>query len=156
MLIGGGIGGTAGGLRIIVLVLLVQAIRGKNDHALDSQTSLARQQAVGIAAGIATALFILVTITTFALVYREPGSTEVCAFEAVSACCNVGLSAGLITKLSIQSQVVMILAMLLGRIVPLGILLRCIPLVSATPNNTTPSAEPEFSIEERLHLDARS
>jgi len=116
MIIGGGIGGATGGLRIIIFTLLICMALSKKPRAA---------QAVSIAAGLATAMWALIALTTFALIYRESASPQACVFEAVSACCNVGLTAGVTGLLSVQGKIVITLAMILGRLIPFMILLRC-------------------------------
>lgn len=130
MLVGGGLGGTAGGLRIvIVFVLLGTLLRPTADPApLNGQDAdpphgrNAAPTALKAAAGIASAMTLLIAFTALFLIYREPAAPEACVFEAVSACCNVGFTTGLTRTLQPESQVVVILAMLLGRIVPLAML----------------------------------
>jgi Trk-type K+ transport system membrane component len=73
-----------------------------------------------------TGMIALVAATTLILVYREAGTLEACTFEAVSACCNVGFSTGLTRSLSVEGRVAIILAMLLGRILPLALLARAV------------------------------
>jgi len=163
MLIGGGLGGSAGGLRIVIPVLLASSMlprrrlpltagpvavdprgdflsfSGESAEAADAGTlarTARRHQALAIAAALTVAMFALVALTTFVLVYREPGSLEADSFEAVSACCNVGLSTGLTQQLSVQGRIALILAMLLGRVLPPGILLRCTGASSMTPGET--------------------
>lgn len=130
MFIGGGIGGTVGGLRITIFLLLCTALffRRSDQDTLQPPSmvdqKLQRYQALRIAASITAALMTLIFLTTLALTYREVGSFETCIFEATSACCNNGLSAGLTARLSVQGRVIIMLAMLLGRVVPIGLLLR--------------------------------
>ena len=129
MLIGGAVGGTAGGLRILVVILLAGAV-GK--YGLRSSS---RQRVITAAAGVAASMLVLIGLVTFVLVYRqagEDGSMEAGLFEAVSACCNVGFSTGLTRQIAelkpvdrLPSQLALMIGMLLGRVLPLGILLRC-------------------------------
>ncbi len=120
MFIGGGIGGTGGGLRItLVLLLLSNWLRPRKENG-------APDRAAALSMAVATlAIFMgLIFLTAFGLLYREAGAFEACLFEAVSACCNVGLSTGLTAQLSVQGRVIIILAMFLGRVLPLCVLLR--------------------------------
>jgi len=136
MLVGGGVGGAAGGLRIIVVLLLigvvVRAIRADAPRPRGSDPA----RAVAIAAAVATAMILLIGATALALIYREAGSFLACLFEAVSAVCNAGLSLGITSELSLPGRIVVILAMLIGRLIPLTILMRGItpaPAVTAKP-----------------------
>ncbi len=120
MLIGGGLGGAAGGLRIVVVWLLIGSVLIGSGRAGSAMVF----KGIVAAAAIAAAMAILIGATALILIYREAGSFEACTFEAISACCNVGFSTGLTPQLSIEGRCAIILAMLLGRILPLGILLR--------------------------------
>ncbi len=129
MLIGGGVGGTAGGLRIAMLLLLLSALvsPGRTLRAGElSPRQIGRQQGMILAAAIAVTLCGLAALCALVLIYRETGSPLVCLFEAVSATCNVGLSTGLTQQLSVHGRVAVMLAMLLGRVLPLALLMRCL------------------------------
>ncbi|HSW46064.1 MAG TPA: potassium transporter TrkG [Phycisphaerae bacterium] len=128
MLVGGDVGGTAGGLRLTVVLLLLAAIRFRwtSDSSAGNISPGARHQALAVAAGLVACMALLIGATTLVLAYRETGSPIACMFEAISACCNVGFSTGLTDQLSVQGRVAVILAMLLGRVVPLAFLLRCL------------------------------
>jgi len=139
MLMGGAVGGSAGGLRIAVVLLLITKIgtvtylqgRERGTGRLSRRSILPRQRAIVAAAAVATSMFAVIGLTTFVLVYRQAGSLEASLFEAVSACCNVGFSTGLTRQLGdvsvvdrLAGQSALMLAMVLGRVLPLGILLR--------------------------------
>ncbi|GMU23659.1 MAG: hypothetical protein AMXMBFR13_37370 [Phycisphaerae bacterium] len=192
-LTGGAIGGTAGGLRLVVVAVLIATLLGRrraNHHVLESlstpdstpptpstpdspptsplspnappptpfnadaslpappgeasastspeepsadgDSTLTQRHPPGhreclhAAAAAFTGMIALVAATTLILVYRETGTLEACTFEAVSACCNVGFSTGLTRSLSVEGRVAIILAMLLGRILPLALLARAV------------------------------
>jgi len=129
MLIGGDVGGTAGGLRLLVLALLASTLFFKPGGSQRFAGRPAawngpRSHVLAVAVAAAFALGLIVATSALVLVYREAGSPMACLFEAVSASCNVGFSAGLTGRLSVQGRVVVILAMLAGRVVPLAILMR--------------------------------
>ena len=128
MLAGGEVGGTAGGMRLLVLFLILGTLFSGGSAPTDAaagRKAAARHQALTLAVGATFALLLIVGLTTLALTYREAGSPQACLFEAISACCNVGFSAGLTSPhLSPQGVVTLILAMLLARVIPLAILLR--------------------------------
>ena len=120
MLIGGGIGGTGGGLRItLVCLLLTCGLRPRKEN-----NTPGRAAGLAMAATVLAIFMGLMFLTIFGLLYREAGSVEACLFEAVSACGNVGLSAGLTAQLSVQGRILIMLAMFLGRVLPLCVLLR--------------------------------
>lgn len=128
MLVGSDVGGTGGGLRLMVLFLLLgtlafHPIRVEPVPGREPQPD--RQYALGLAVGAAVTLFLLIAITTLILTYREAASPQACLFEAISACCNVGFSTGMTPQLSVLGRVALIVAMLLSRTIPLAILLRC-------------------------------
>jgi len=129
MFIGGDVGGTAGGLRLTVVLLLFTAFRFSYvspNPSKGSYPAAGRQQVIAIAAGAVAAMILLVGLTSLVLVYREAGSPVACLFEATSACCNVGFSTGLTTQLSTEGRLGILLAMILGRVIPLAFLLRCL------------------------------
>jgi len=174
MLIGGGIGGTAGGLRIVMVAILLGTLlggrrnarlisEGRQDarppihvgqdacspiHGQDVHPPIggqdARAMAVQVAAGVATAMLLLIAFTALVLIYREPASFEACVFEALSACCNVGFTTGITRSLQPESQVMVILAMLLGRILPLAVLANCLwpPAAAPRSKHSTPTDQP--------------
>jgi len=162
MVIGGGVSGTAGGLRLVLLFLLIGAVFSKPIvpvyNAGDARRVAGRQQALTIAASVAFLMFVLIGLTAGTLIYRETGSPQACAFEAVSACCNVGFSTGLTQQLSVQGRAVLILAMLLGRVVPLALLLRCRQVPVPPPPGSGPvvilpgEREPKVSASESIPL----
>jgi trk system potassium uptake protein TrkH len=114
MLVGGGIGGTAGGVRILAAVLCVRAVvRPGRDEAVSA--------AVWSVMG---AMLLLIAGSTLVLLYRDVGSPEASLFEAVSAACNVGFTTGLTRQLYVEPKLALILTMLMGRAIPLGLLAR--------------------------------
>lgn len=140
-LIGGGIGGTTGGLRILIFVLLVGAICAHccsktvtQEQTLPDSCVLGRRQVLNTAAGIAAAIVGVIGAATLVLAYREAASLEACLFEAVNATCNAGFTTGMTPMLSSEGKIALILAMWLGRVVPLAMLLRylCASLNSET------------------------
>lgn len=146
MLVGGGLGGTTGGLYIVVVAVLLgvccrrgQACQDQSPISHDTlavNAAMSHLRIIRAAAAVVTGMFLIVGVTTLVLVYREGGSVEACLFEAVSACCSVGLSTGLTQRLSDEGQVTIVLAMLLGRILPLATLagaLRSMDTAEASP-----------------------
>lgn len=139
MLIGGSVGGTAGGVKICVASLLLAAILRPKRYLWRTKTSLdsgAGRQALAAAGTVVASMLLLILLTAFVLTYRQSPSPESCLFESVSACTNSGLTTGLTAQLAtedhlsgsgwlrIATRSTLILAMLFGRALPLGILLR--------------------------------
>ncbi len=114
MLVGGGIGGTAGGVRILSAVLCVRGVVRPGRDAGASATVWA----------MAGGMLLLIGASTLVLLYRDVGSFEASLFESVSAACNVGLSTGLTRQLYVEAKLALILTMLIGRAIPLGLLAR--------------------------------
>lgn len=154
MLIGGSVGGAAGGLRLCVVGLMLLAIARPGRRLWRSETQLdagSGRQALAAAGVVVSAMLLLVVLTTFVLAYRQNAPLEDCLFESVSACTNSGISSGLTARLPKEdrmsgpttsnstgsqadvprhtwlrftSRSMLILAMIFGRVLPLGILLR--------------------------------
>jgi trk system potassium uptake protein len=138
MLIGGSVGGTAGGLRLCVCGLLVLAVlrpRRAFWQANESASSSDIRPALAAAGGVGACLAFLILVTALVLTYRQAESFEACGFESVIACTGTGFSTGVTRKLlgedlvagpvalRVLSRSVLILAMMLGRVLPLGVLL---------------------------------
>ncbi|HPD32116.1 MAG TPA: potassium transporter TrkG [Phycisphaerae bacterium] len=147
MLIGGSVGGTAGGVRICVVGLLLLAIVRPRGRLWRSEASLSHgtgRQTLAAAGVVVAAMALVIVVTSFVLIYRQRDASSgsyvyessSALFESISACTNTGLSAGLTAQLPtedhlsgpvwlrVTSRSVLILAMLLGRVLPVGILLR--------------------------------
>ena len=118
MLIGGASGSTAGGVKMVTVVVLVLFLatraRGRstvcvfkrtipNSQVLDAMTICS------IVAGLAIFGAIFITATS-------PISFVDAAYEAVSALATVGLTAGVTTSLSIPAQFLIIIYMYFGRV----------------------------------------
>ncbi len=146
MLGGGGLGGASGGGRLTVLAMLAAAfcwtanpLRARAPLARE----LARHWAVAAAGVVLAGTLALVLVCGLVLIYREPASPAACLFEAVSACCNVGLSTGMTTALSVQSKVLLVAAMLVGRALPVVVLMRCL---SWTPPGSERAERPRAAV----------
>lgn len=124
MFIGGSPGSTAGGIKTIVLAVLLlsiwSTIRGRTETEAFGRSipfDLVRR------AGVAASLGLLaIALSVLALTMTEAGGLELNLFEAASASSTVGLSLGLTENLSPAGRFVMILSMFLGRIGPLAII----------------------------------
>lgn len=124
MFIGGGSGGTAGGVKITTAAVLIAAIlaevRGDDSvisHGRVVGRRVVRQSLAVLAAGLA-----LVVGSTMALLFIAPRfSTDQLLFEVISAFATVGLSTGITGQLPVAAQMVLIPLMFAGRVGPLAL-----------------------------------
>jgi Trk-type K+ transport system membrane component len=117
MFIGGGSAGTAGGVKVgtvgIVLAVVVAELRGENQVVVAHRA---------IPAGIVRSALTVITlgaITVLAgtiLLAEDRFSLQQVLFEAVSAFGTVGLSTGITPQLRSESLVVLMVLMYLGRV----------------------------------------
>lgn len=136
MLIGGAVGGTAGGLRLTFVVVLLGSLVRRSPRFRERR--IWQPQVLAPAATCAVSLLAIIFAVTLVLTYRSPESMESCVSEAVSACCNVGFTTGLTESLRTEdrlsgpvairyaTRIAITLGMLLGRVLPLALLLRCV------------------------------
>jgi Trk-type K+ transport system membrane component len=123
MLIGGGSGGTGGGIKVTTLAVLVLAVlaevRGQSDTAAFTRRIAAAtvRQAMAIVT-LAGALLLATAITLLEL--TGAGLDQV-ALEVTSAFGTVGLSTGLTQHLPATGQYVLMLLMLVGRVGPIAV-----------------------------------
>jgi trk system potassium uptake protein TrkH len=127
MLIGGGPGGTAGGLKISTLMIMVSSIlstaRGQKHVSLFRRRL--SEQTIKKALVVMT-IFALGFFLTSACVFITDGERFDALdllFEIASAYATVGLSTGITEEISREGQSFLMLAMLLGRIGPLTMVL---------------------------------
>lgn len=121
MFIGGGSAGTAGGIKVTTIGLLLfvvwaemrgrpEATIGNRRIALDGQRQAL--SVVTLSAGI-------VAVFTFAIMALTPFTFEQVVFEVVSAFGTVGLSLGITPELADPAKVLIALLMFIGRLGPL-------------------------------------
>ena len=118
MFIGGGSGGTAGGIKVttfaLLLFVIIAEVRGDRtvtvfDRQIDARV---QRQALTVAlVGVA-----LVMISVVALLAGTDFDLDVLLFEVVSAFATVGLSTGITAQLPAWGQLILIVLMYLGRI----------------------------------------
>ncbi|KQU03910.1 ATPase [Rhodococcus sp. Leaf7] len=118
MFIGGGSGGTAGGIKVttfaILLFVIIAEVRGDRsvtifDRRIDSRVQ--RQSLTVALVGVA-----LVMVPVVVLLAATPFDLDVLLFEVVSAFATVGLSTGITAQLPGWGQLILVLLMYLGRI----------------------------------------
>ncbi len=124
MFVGGSPGSTAGGVKTIVLAVLILAIwstiRGRSEtEAFGRSIPYATVRRAGVAASLG---ILAIATSALALTLTEAGGLELNLFEAVSACSTVGLSLGTTAQISAAGKIVIILSMFLGRIGPLAVI----------------------------------
>ena len=121
MLVGGSPGGTAGGFKTTVLVLLIAVaaagLRGRGGRGHRIVPPGLAQRTVALAA----AYLLMVALVTMLLCVASGsrGKFMDCLFESCSACGSVGLSTGLTPSLGVLGKSTLIGGMLLGRLGPL-------------------------------------
>jgi trk system potassium uptake protein TrkH len=118
MFIGGGSGGTAGGIKVTTFALLLFAIvaevRGERSVVIFDRRINPRvqRQALSVALiGVA-----LVMVPTIVLIAGTDFDLNVLLFEVVSAFATVGLSTGITAQLPTWGQLILVMLMYLGRI----------------------------------------
>lgn len=125
MFIGGSPGSTAGGIKTVTLAILVlsvwRTLRGRvRVEAFHRELD---ESIVARAAALIVVMFLLVTLIVLLLSFTENTSVREALFETVSALGTVGLSTGLTERLTVAGRVIIMLAMLAGRLGPLTLLI---------------------------------
>lgn len=130
MFIGGGPGGTAGGVKLTTAVILgaavVASLRGSDDIELIGLKRRVGHQVLLKAVTVLLLSLVWILVATLLLMGFESAAFVPLLFEVVSAYCTVGLSMGLTAALAPVSKIVIIATMLAGRVGILVILLSLI------------------------------
>jgi trk system potassium uptake protein TrkH len=125
MFIGGGTGSTAGGLKVSTFMVILGSLRsiilGKERTVILSRTIPTKIVGQALALG-AFYSFSIILFTMLISIFDNLPLRQI-LFEVISAFCTVGLSLGATSQLSIVSQILLILAMFIGRIGPVLFLL---------------------------------
>lgn len=120
MFVGGSPGSTAGGIKTTTLAVLFAGyrgeLRGRKPRLLDRNVP---QGVVRRAMGVGFLATAVVTGVIFVLVLIEKHDPLALTFEAVSAFTTTGLSMGITSALSAPGKLLLVLAMLTGRVGPL-------------------------------------
>ncbi|AZA12800.1 TrkH family potassium uptake protein [Corynebacterium choanae] len=122
MITGGGSGGTAGGIKITTLAVLVAVVIAeiRSDEQVMVFGRRIQNRVVRQAMAVATMAVVLVTSAIGALMLLVPYiPTSQLAFEAISAIATVGLSTGITAVLPTSAKLVITLLMYAGRIGPI-------------------------------------
>ena len=118
MFIGGGSAGTAGGIKVgtigIILATVAAELRGENQVVVGHRAiPAAVQRAALTVVMLGTAV---VALATFFIVVDDRFTLQQVLFETISAFGTVGLTTGITPQLRPESQVVLMLLMYLGRV----------------------------------------
>ena len=121
MFIGGGSGGTAGGIKVttfaVLAVLIWSELRGDPDATVfDRRISLATQRQALTLALLSVAIVVLPTLWMTAL---SPFTVDQILFEVTSAFSTTGLSTGITADLAWYHQLVLVALMFVGRLGPI-------------------------------------
>ena len=118
MFIGGGSGGTAGGIKVttfaILLFVILAEIRGDREVTVFDRRIDARVQRQALTVALIGVALVMVPVV--ALLAGTDFDLDVLLFEVVSAFATVGLSTGITAQLPGWGQVILIVLMYLGRI----------------------------------------
>ncbi|WP_341828720.1 TrkH family potassium uptake protein [Trueperella pyogenes] len=124
MFIGGGSGGTAGGIKITTLAVLLATIRAeiKGRRIVSAYGRSISRRVIGQALAVTVAALALVVAATFMIMKLAPQfSTDHILFEATSAFGTVGLSTGITPNLPRSAQLILVVLMFAGRVGPLAL-----------------------------------
>jgi trk system potassium uptake protein len=123
MFVGGGSGGTAGGIKVTTFAIIIIAvwalIRGKED--VNTMGRRLPKDIIYRAFAITVYSTVVVFFTLFILTITEAAPLNVILFEVISAFGTVGMSLGLTPDLSPVGKVVITVLMFIGRVGPLTI-----------------------------------
>lgn len=121
MFIGGGSGGTAGGIKVttfaVLLFVILAEVRGEKSVTIFDRRIDTRVQRQALA--VALIAVGLVMSSTLVLLAGTDFDLNALLFEVTSAFATVGLSTGITAQLPIWGQWLLILLMYLGRIGPI-------------------------------------
>lgn len=120
MFVGGGPGGTAGGIKLTTFVVMIATVlatvRGQSDVVLFNLKRRVSEEIVRKALAVFLLSLTLVLVMTILIVAIEPFSLMDVLFEVVSAFGTVGLSTGITGSLTPASKLLISLTMLAGRV----------------------------------------
>lgn len=126
MLIGGGPGGTAGGIKVTVFALLFLLFRAEltaQSHVIFQHRTIP-QKLIRQTLTILLFFFSILTVSYLLLLEFEPNLDPFALFfEAASALATVGVSMNITDQLSVNGRLIIMLLMFLGRVGPITVLL---------------------------------
>ncbi len=121
MFIGAGPAGTAGGLKVTTLLIIVFMVRSelRNDRAVVIFNKRLSRSTHRQAITVASMMVILIIAATMALTILDKLPLEQVLFEVTSAISTTGLSTGITSVLSIPSKYIIVVLMFVGRVGPI-------------------------------------
>lgn len=147
MFVGGGVGGTAGGIKVTTLALIVLMIwatfKGKENVEIFKRTI--PWPTIKKAIVVASVSVMTVLVFSLILIHIENARFENVLFEVFSAFGTVGLSTGLTPTLSQAGKVLISILMLVGRIGPLALVLM-LSKERGIPKKETPFLEEDVLV----------
>jgi len=121
MFIGGGAGGTAGGIKVttfaVLLAVMVAEVRGDTEVNVFRRRIPAALQRQALTIALAAVVVVIIPVT-YLLAVTSFGLDEL-LFEVMSALSTVGLSTGITAALPLSGQALLIVLMFAGRLGPL-------------------------------------
>jgi Trk-type K+ transport system membrane component len=141
MFIGGGSGGTAGGIKLTTLAVLVLAVRAEARGDTDIQAFGRRLATTTMRQALTVAVLSLAGILTgtLALLSLSTAGLDAALFEVVSAFSSSGLSTGITADLPAPAQYLLTALMVIGRIGPItvatSLALRSVPQLYRYPES---------------------
>jgi trk system potassium uptake protein len=125
MFIGGGSSSTAGGMKLSTLLVVIAALfsifQGRKSTQVNKRTI--PQQTVNQALAVGAFHTFSIAVTVFILSISENVSLRYLTFEVISAYSTVGLTLGATPNITEFGQVVLALAMFIGRLGPIILLI---------------------------------
>jgi Trk-type K+ transport system membrane component len=117
MFIGGGSAGTAGGIKITTLLVLLLAIRAEARGDRDVEAFGRRIPTAAVRVAIAVLVFgLAIVLSSTVLLLLLTGTTlDMALFEVLSAFATTGLESGLSAQLNLPGRILIILLMFIGR-----------------------------------------
>ena len=121
MIVGGGPAGTAGGLKITTITVVMTTVWGeiRGVQAINILGRRLARSAQRSALAVLTLFGAIVSLGTLLLMLLTPFTLSQCLFEVSSALGTVGLSTGITMSLPTAAQLMLIVFMIIGRIGPL-------------------------------------
>ena len=121
MFVGGASGSTASGIKVntfaVILVAVLASVRGRSQVEIFGREITSQQVHRALSIGVLGIIAVFIVTVFFTLAEGFPFIDIL--FETVSAFANVGLSTGITPHLSAWGQLILMLAMFLGRLGPL-------------------------------------
>ena len=123
MAVGGGSAGTAGGIKVTTLAVLVLAVISELRGDPDVRAFRRRVVPTTVRQALAVVVLgtVIVSAASFVLLELTPFEFDQVLFEVVSAFGTVGLSAGITRQLPIAGQYLLIVLMIIGRLGPITV-----------------------------------